>query len=70
MAQEELERLIGRAILDPEFRKRLLVDPETAIQKEGFDLTPEEVELVKSVDKDKAETLAEEIGATPEAAWK
>lgn len=70
MAQEELERLIGRAVLDPEFRERLLVDPEKAIQEEGFDLTPEEVDLVKSVDKEKAETLAEEIGAAPGATWK
>jgi hypothetical protein len=70
MAQEELERLVGRAILDPKFRERLLADPEKAIQDEGFDLTPEEVELVKSVDKERAETLAEEIGAIPESTWK
>jgi hypothetical protein len=70
MAQEDLERLVGRAILDPEFRQRLFVDPERAIQEGGFDLTPEEVELVKSVDKEKAGTLAEEIGAIPESTWK
>jgi hypothetical protein len=70
MAQENLERLVGRAVLDPKFRERLFADPERAIREEGFDLTPEEVELVKSVDKQKAETLAEEIGATPESTWK
>jgi hypothetical protein len=70
MAQEDLERLVGRAVLDPKFRERLFADPERAIREEGFDLTPEEVGLVKSVDKQKAETLAEEIGATPESTWK
>jgi hypothetical protein len=30
MAQEDLERLNGRAVLDPEFRARLLADPEKA----------------------------------------
>lgn len=69
MAKKDFERLVGRALLDPRFRERLFADPDKAIQEAGFDLTPKEVELVKSVDKEKAETLATEMGAT-ESTWK
>lgn len=70
MAQKDFEQLVGKALLDPQFRERLFSDPDKAIQEAGFDLTPEEVELVKSVDKGKAETLATEMGAISESTWK
>jgi hypothetical protein len=70
MASQDLERLVGRTILDREFRKRLFADPEAVIQKEGYDLTPDELDQLQKVDKEQAMALAEEMGAIPEEAWK
>jgi hypothetical protein len=70
MASKDLERLVGRAILDPEFRKRLFADPEAVIRREGYQLSPEEMAQLLAVDKEKAATLAEEMEAIPEDSWK
>lgn len=43
----DLERLIGRAVVDKKFRKQLLKDADKAIADAGFTLTPEEVAQVK-----------------------
>lgn len=43
----ELERLVGRAILDKQFRKQLLDDPDAAVQAGGFNLTPDELQQVR-----------------------
>lgn len=45
MAREDLERLIGRAVLDAQFRERLFDDPEKAAREAGFDLTEEEIPI-------------------------
>lgn len=70
MASKDLERLVGRAILDREFRERLFADPETVIRQEGYDLTADEVAQLQKVDKEKAMALAEEMEAVPEETWK
>ena len=70
MASKDLERLVGRTILDAEFRKRLFADPETAIREEGYDLTPDEMAQLQKVDKEKAMALAEEMAALPKEIWK
>jgi hypothetical protein len=70
MAREELERLIGRAVLDPQFREALFDDPERAIREGGFDLTEEEIAHVKTIDAQKARALLKEAGAVPRADWK
>ena len=70
MASKDLERLVGRAVLDAEFRKRLFADPETVIRQEGYDLTPDEMAQLQKVDKEKAMALAEEMAAIPEETWK
>jgi hypothetical protein len=49
MSQSEIERLIGRALLDAEFRQRLLTRPKIVIGDEGFDLTPEEIASLERV---------------------
>jgi hypothetical protein len=69
MAQKDLERLIGRAVLDTEFRARLLADPEKVIREEGFDLTEEELEKVKEVDGEKAKATLEEMAALAGQPW-
>ena len=52
MSRQALEAVIGRAILNEQFRLDLFEDPETALAK--YELTEDEVAALKSVD---AETL-------------
>ena len=61
MARDEIERLIGKAIIEPEFLRELLQDPETAALKAGIVLAPEEVEAIKTVSRDQAMKFAEEF---------
>lgn len=70
MARQDLERLIGRAVLDPEFREMLFDDPERAIREGGFDLTEEEIAHLKSIDAQKARALLEDAEAIPTSEWK
>ena len=44
----DLERLVGRAVVDKEFRDKLLADPEQAVQDAGFSLSDEEAERLKA----------------------
>lgn len=62
----ELERLVGRAILDKQFRKQLLDDPDGAVQAGGFNLTPEELQQVRDAAQDrgkKKDKIDEQIDA-------
>jgi hypothetical protein len=43
----DLERLIGRAVIDHEFRAKLFDDPDGVVQAEGFKLDPGEMEQVR-----------------------
>ncbi len=70
MASKDLERLVGRTVLDADFRKRLFADPEAVIREEGYDLTPDEMAQLQKVDREKAMTLAEQMAAIPEDTWK
>ena len=55
----EIERIIGRAVTDIDFREELINDPEGTIRKYGYSLTDDEIdEFAKTVrknskDKDK-----------------
>lgn len=51
----DLERLIGRAILDKEFRKQLLDDPDKAVADAGFSLTPDELDKVRDAARKNAQ---------------
>jgi hypothetical protein len=44
----EFERLIGRAVMDKEFREQLLNDPEGAAKAAGFNLSDAELSQLKS----------------------
>ena len=70
MPKKDVERLVGRAILDAEFRERLFADPEATVREEGFDLTKKEMAALKTVDAEKARALASELEATPTSTWK
>jgi hypothetical protein len=43
----DLERLIGRAIVDKDFRDKLLANPEDAIRDAGLTLAHDEMDSVK-----------------------
>jgi len=43
----DLERLIGRAVVDKDFRDKLLANPEDAIRDAGFNLPHDEMDNVK-----------------------
>jgi acyl-CoA hydrolase len=49
--QEDLRAVAGKAIADPDFRKKLLDDPEAAVKGAGIDLTPEQMKTLKEMDK-------------------
>lgn len=48
MSQQALQAVIGRAILDVEFRFALFADPEAALA--DYELTASELTALKSVD--------------------
>ncbi|WP_298816662.1 Franean1_4349 family RiPP [Chloroflexus sp.] len=43
----DFERLIGRAALDPAFRKRLLDDPDAAAKEAGLQPDPAEMDRLR-----------------------
>ena len=55
------EDMIGRAVTDPDFRKRLLTDPETTIRVEGYEVSAEVLQQIKAIDPEAAEAAAREI---------
>jgi hypothetical protein len=61
MSKEAIEAVIGKAILDAEFRKLLLADPDQALT--GFDLTDTEKASLKSMDSETMEALANTLDA-------
>ena len=61
MAREEIERLIGKAIIEPDFLRELLQDPEAAAENAGVLLTTEEVEAIRQVSREQAMKFAAEF---------
>jgi len=51
----DFERLIGRAVLDPDFRKRLLDDPDAAAKEAGLQPAPDEMERLRKALTDPAQ---------------
>lgn len=70
MAKKDLERLIGRAVLNRKFRELLLADPEKTIRDKGFELTEEEMAQIKELDPERARILLEDMAAMPRETWK
>lgn len=48
--EKEMYELVGRAVMDAEFRKKLMADPEQAAQEAGFTLTAEQLAALKSAE--------------------
>ncbi len=49
----ELERLIGRAVVDKKFRTKLFDDPDGAVRDGGFKLDPGEMDQVRDAVKER-----------------
>jgi hypothetical protein len=49
-SKQQIESIIGKAILDPEFRKVLMDSPEEAAKKLGIELSPEQTKAFKAHD--------------------
>jgi hypothetical protein len=56
MSRKAVEAIIGKAVLDMEFREALFADPDNTL--EGYDLTEEEVAGLKVIDSETMESLA------------
>jgi hypothetical protein len=52
----DFERLVGRAILDPGFRKQLLDDPDGTVKREGFAISPQELQHIHDAAKNRDTT--------------
>jgi hypothetical protein len=61
MAQDELHIIAGKALADPEFREKLLTDPETAVVEAGIELTPAQMEALKGMDREQFNAAMEEL---------
>jgi hypothetical protein len=61
--------LVGQAIIDADFRKKLLADPEGLIQAEGFEIDQAIIDKLKAIDPVAAEAavskLEENFGGDP-----
>lgn len=49
--QDDLRTVAGKALADPEFRQKLIDNPEAAVKEAGFELTPEQLKSLKEMDK-------------------
>jgi len=47
---KDREALIGRAVTDDAFRRRLLADPEGTLKAEGYDVDPAVVAQLRTID--------------------
>ena len=56
MSKEAVEAIIGKAVLDNDFRETLFADPDKALA--GYELTEEEVATLKGIDAETMESLA------------
>ena len=69
MAKSDIERLIGKAVMDPNFLRELLLDPEATARTAGIILSPDEVEAIKQVSREQAMKFAEEFESRIVKRW-
>lgn len=49
-SEKEMYELVGRAVVDSDFRKKMMADPEQAAKDTGCVLTAEQLVALKAVD--------------------
>jgi len=47
--EREIHELVGRAVVDADFRKKLIADPEGTVKEAGYELSKEQLEALKSM---------------------
>ncbi|WP_129629988.1 Franean1_4349 family RiPP [Candidatus Oscillochloris fontis] len=68
----DLERLIGKAVIDPDFRKKLLGNPDEAIKEAGLSLSDEEQDRVRKSITERSkdiERLSQDIDTAKADEW-
>ena len=50
--QGDLRTVAGKAVADPEFRQKLLDDPEAAVKEAGIELSGDQMKALKEMDKE------------------
>jgi len=53
--QDDLRTIAGKAIADPDFREKLLSDPEAAVKEAGIELSDDQLNALKEMDRDQLE---------------
>ncbi len=61
MSKQTVEAVIGKAIMDAEFRKALIADPEKALA--GYDLTEQEKAALKALDSETLDSMGSSLDA-------
>ena len=70
-----MQRVIGRAMVDEEFRRALLADPASAVEAANFDLAPDEMRVLReelalaSKDPGTLTRIDELLGNTTASIW-
>ena len=59
MSTENVQNIIGRAIVEAEYRSLLFDNPEKAL--EGYELTEDETQSLKSLDKERFDEAASQV---------
>jgi hypothetical protein len=57
----ELRKIAGKALADPAFRDKLLADPEAAVKEAGIELSEEQFEALKNMDREKLDASLAEL---------
>ena len=59
MSIENVQTIIGKAIMETEYRELLFTEPDNAL--EDYELTEEEKSVLKGMERDKFDTVASEL---------
>lgn len=59
----QLERVIGKALMNPQFRQELLADPTAAARSMRIRLEPEQIERIRGIDREALDKLIKELSA-------
>ncbi len=69
MSQDAVSQIIGRAVIDTEFRNLLFSNPDQALQ--GYDLSGDEVEALKNLKLEDLEDFSTKLDSRiTKRAWR
>ncbi|HVK66606.1 MAG TPA: Franean1_4349 family RiPP [Polyangium sp.] len=57
-AKKNIDELIGRTLMDKDFRARLFANPDATLAAEGYEATPELLNAIKSANPDEVQAVA------------